>query len=323
MGRFALRAASASVGCLLLLAPATAMGQAWLPEKGEGSVSVLFTNALSTKHYLPSTPVDRGRIDSNTVLFDVTYGVSERVAISASLPLVTSRYRGLSPHKLNGQTVALDDGSWHTTAQDVRFAVRYNLTRGALVVTPFLGTVVPSHDYAFFAHASPGRNLPEAIAGVSVGKLFAERGTFVQGRYGFAVAERIIGRRPLHSEGQLEVGYFLSPSVRFVGLASGRYAHNGVDLTSPSTLPPEQYYNHDRISREQGLNVGAAASFSVSESLDLFVSAVRTLTARNGHGLNRGITSGVSWTFRQADAVREQGGKRAQLARCVCEKNSK
>ena len=72
----------------------TARAQAWLPAKGEGTVSVLFTNVLSKDHYLPDKRFEFGDIDSNTVLFDVTYGISDRLAVTAGLPVVMSRYRG-------------------------------------------------------------------------------------------------------------------------------------------------------------------------------------------------------------------------------------
>ena len=49
--------------------------QAWLPAKGEGTVSVLVSNTLSKDHFLPDQRYDFGHIDANTVLFDVTYGL--------------------------------------------------------------------------------------------------------------------------------------------------------------------------------------------------------------------------------------------------------
>lgn len=55
---------------VFVLVSATAHAQAWLPAKGEGTVSVLFSNTLSTKHYLPNVAYDRGHIDANSVLFD-------------------------------------------------------------------------------------------------------------------------------------------------------------------------------------------------------------------------------------------------------------
>ena len=141
------------VACLILVSgtAATARAQAWLPAKGEGTVSVLFTNVLSKDHYLPDERFDFGHIDSNTMLFDVTYGVSDRLAVTAGLPVVMSRYRGSAPHR----PITLDDGAWHTTAQDFRFGLRYGLARGPVMVTPFIGTDLPSVDYEFYAHAAP------------------------------------------------------------------------------------------------------------------------------------------------------------------------
>ena len=174
---------------LLALAPSTALAQAWLPAKGEGTVSVLFTNTLSTKHYLPDIAYDRGHIDANTTLFDVTYGLSDRLAVTVGLPAVSSRYRGAFPHRLSGVIVPLDDGNWHTSAQDFRLNVRYNVARGPLQVTPFIGTELPSNDYAYYAHAAPGRQLKEMLAGVSTGRLFAELGLVVQGSYAINLSQ--------------------------------------------------------------------------------------------------------------------------------------
>ena len=55
----------------------------------------------------------------------------------------------------------LDDGAYHAAFSDFRFDVRYNVAKKGMVLTPFVGAIVPSHDYAYFAHAAPGRNLHE------------------------------------------------------------------------------------------------------------------------------------------------------------------
>ena len=41
-----------------------------------------FGETLSTSHYLPNVAYDFGHIDSNTMLFDVTYGLSDRMAVT-------------------------------------------------------------------------------------------------------------------------------------------------------------------------------------------------------------------------------------------------
>src|SRR6476659_8281329 len=171
MTRFrTVRIGRAALALLLTLTATSAHAQAWLPAKGEGTVSVLFSNALSTKHYLPNI-------------------ASDRMAVTVGLPMVTSRYRGAFPH----QPITLDDGNWHTSAQDLRLGVRYNLARGPMQITPFIGSSLPANDYQYYAHAAPGRQLKEMVGGVSAGRLFAELGLVVQGQYGMNVSQGAVG----------------------------------------------------------------------------------------------------------------------------------
>jgi hypothetical protein len=309
------------IACLLLAAATVPVhAQAWLPAKGEGTVSVLVSNTLSKDHFLPDVRYDFGHIDANTVLFDVTYGLTDRMAVTVGLPLVTSRYRGTFPHR----PVTLDDGNWHTTSQDFRFNVRYNVLRGPLVVTPFIGTDLPSREYEFFAHAAPGRQLKELASGVSVGRLFADLGLVVQGRYGLNFSEGAFDQSRRYSLFSLETAYFLTPSIRLLAMTGGRIGHTGIDLYPDSgrVLPTEVFQHHDQLSRESALNVGGGAAFTINESLDVYASLTTTVTGRNTHAVNRGISLGMSWSFGQSggEQLIARDGRPGSLVRCLCEK---
>ncbi len=298
----------------------TARAQAWLPAKGEGTVSVLFTNALSKDHYLPDERFDFGHIDSNTVLFDVTYGISDRLAVTAGLPVVMSRYRGAFAHR----PITLDDGNWHTTSQDFRFGVRYTAVRGPVVVTPFIGTDLPSVDYEFYAHAAPGRHLKELNAGVVAGRLFADLGLVVQGRYALAFSEGALDQSRRYSLASLEGAYFLTPSLRLLAMTSARIGHTGIDLAPDSgrVLPADVFRHHDQISRESYLNVGGGAALSLTDTWDLFGSFTTTVTGRNTHAVNRGISLGVAWSFGGPGALirASRDTREGGLVRCLCQK---
>ena len=136
------------ISAAVLAVPASGWAQAWLPAKGEGYVSTIYTNVFTDTHYLPTTRYDIGRIYSNVFLLDATYGVADRIAVSVSLPLVFSRYQGVNPHP-GTQSIVMDDGTWHSTFQDFRFNLRYNAVRGPLVITPFIGSALPSHKYEY------------------------------------------------------------------------------------------------------------------------------------------------------------------------------
>ena len=313
-----------------------ARAQALLPAKGEGYASVLFTNASMTKHLLPVREVDQGRIDSNTLLVDATYGLSDRVAVSIGLPLVVSRYQGVLPHQPDNPD-RIDDGDWHATFQDVRFAFRYNAIRGPVAVTPFVGTAVPSHAYQYWAHAAPGRRLRELQAGVAAAKLLDALvpGLFVQGRYSFAVAQRVGDVHPQRSNLDVELGYFLSPSVRVFAMGAAQKAHSGVDLSVGGVgLTLFQRQHHDQLGRDEYVNVGGGASFSITERLDVFAAVMTQIAGRNGHKIDRAISTGLTWSFRrrgsepivavtapsQAPRQAELTPARKSLLRCLCQK---
>lgn len=296
--------------------------QAWLPARGEGTASVLFTNVFSKDHLLPDERHRLGEIDSNSLLFEVTYGLTDRVAVNVGLPVVMARYRGNFPHR----PITLDDGRWHSAPQDFRFGLRYNMVRGrALMVTPFIGSDLPSHNYEFYTHAAPGRGLKELHAGVAAGRLFADAGLVVQGRYSHTISERALdqfARR--YSVVAVEAAYFLTPSVRVLAMSTARLGHTGIDLspTAGRDLPFELFYQHDRISRESYWNLGGGAAVSLTDRLDVFGAFTRTLSGRNTHAVNRGLSLGLSWSFGQSGeaALIARDAREGTLVRCLCQK---
>jgi hypothetical protein len=335
------RAAFAAVVASLLLTAvaAPARAQAWLPAQGEGSVSLMYQDVFVKDHMQTTTPVDGGQIWTKTLLLDVTYGVTDKLAITFAIPWTAGKFvagDNGKPHPLvdlSGPTPVfygvqpLDDGAYHQTFSDFRFDVRYNITKKWLVLTPFIGTITPSHDYISFAHASPGQKLNELQVGVSGAKQLDTivPGLFVQGRYAYGFTQQVLDIPHNRSDFGLEVGYFATPRLRLLALSSARLTHGGIDMPpSPrANLPALQFLYHDQIQREDFLNVGGGASFALSDKVDLFGSLIHTAAARNGHAIDRGLSVGVSWSFSTG-----RGGDRAiasadrSLARCLCEKRT-
>jgi hypothetical protein len=329
----------------LLCAPLLAgevFAQAWVPAKGEGAVAVAFQNMDVTRHLATTTPVDAGRITTNILLTDLTYGITDKIAVDLALPLVTSRYSGNRPHAGTN----IDDGTYRSTFTDVRFALRYNLTRDGAVVTPYVGTIVPSHNYAFYGHAAPGQQLRELQVGVYAAKLFDRGlpGLFISGRYGYGFVEKVLDISHNRSMADLEVGYFFTTKFRAFTMTNAGYTHGGVDfpLNGLAGLPPEYAFNHDQIQKVHHLDVGAGASYSISDSLDVFGSFSKLVAGRNGHALNRGITVGASWSFSRRNnasdvitktapgtgpdtvtaSAQAPGRRQGSLVRCICQKSA-
>src|SRR5262245_3941956 len=308
-----------------------ARAQAWLPAKGEGSVSVLFQNVAMKYHYFITEPVDRGHIRSDALLLDVTYGFTDRLALSVGIPYVAAKYNGAFPHPLASDLTipnSIDNGQYHSTFQDFRFDVRYNVTKQGIVLTPYAGTIVPSHSYTYFAHAAPGRDLNEIQVGVLAAKLLDAvlPGLFVQGRYGYGFTERVLDISHNRSVMDLEVGYFVTPRLRVLGVSTGQITHGGVDIgwTFRADNPPIVFVHHDQIDRLNFFNVGGGAAYALTDSIDLFGSMIHTVAQRNGHAIDRGLSIGLSWSFStgRAQPSAIASASERSLVKCLCEKKT-
>ena len=328
--------ATLAVPIALALSAAPARAQAWLPPQGEGTVSILFSDVLVNTHFFGTQPVDAGRIRSESMLVDVTYGVTDRFAFSVALPLVASEYTGNSnspfaaphPQPLYPGVNPLDDGTYHAVWQDFRFGARYNLVKKrGFALTPFVGSLVPSHGYDTFAHAAAGRDLNELQFGVSAAKVFESvPGVFVQASYSYGIVQQVLDISHNRSMLSAEAGYFVTPKVRVIGLSSGQITHGGIDATPGLGFDPIRFPVHDEITRDNFLSVGGGVAYAMSEKFDVFGSVVHALAAaqRNGHQIDHGLTIGLTWSFstRRAGA-RAIADAEGSLARCVCEKGTK
>ena len=326
-----------AVPVLLASSGRPARAQAWLPAQGEGAVSFIYQNMFDKYHQFPGIgKVDSGPTTSRSTLIDVTYGLTDKVAISFAIPWVSAKYVGPSPHPLadvSGSVPVfygkqpLDDGTFHGTWQDMRVDVRYNVMKKGLVLTPFIGTSAPSHDYVTLAHAAPGQHLKQLQMGVSVAKMLdkAVPGLFVQGSYAYGITQKMLDIGHNRSNADLEVGYFVTPKLRFMALAAGQLSHGGIDMVANprANLPPLQFLHHDQITRINFLNLGGGAAYSLTEKIDVFASMVRTVAGRNGHLIDHGLNMGMTWSF-TAHRRQDSAITRAQqsLAKCVCLKSA-
>ena len=97
---------SAASGIAISAFSTRASAQAWTPAQGEGTVTVQFQDAFVKYHLFTTTPLDRGHIRSNGVVFDFTYGITDKAALTVAVPYVAAKYNGPYPHPTgidNGQ----------------------------------------------------------------------------------------------------------------------------------------------------------------------------------------------------------------------------
>ena len=309
----------------LVTSPRAAFAQAFLPPAGEGNLTISYQNLFARGHFDLNGDRMVGEsghdpTQGHVLIMEAEFGLSDRLAVSASLPYISSRYEGTHPHLVGGvegQVQEWDNGQYHGTFQDFRVGVRYNVTRHPLVITPFTEAIIPSHHYPSLAHAAVGKDLRAYIIGGAVGGFFDALlpRMFFQMTASYAWVQEVVDIRPNRSRVEGELGYFITPrlSVRF--LESYQVTHDGFDLLSftPMTdalfhgtdihIPPNYRRYHDRLQRSNYLTLGGGAGFALNDSVDVFVDAAQMVWGESVHPL-RGITVGFNTHFTTSFAKR-------------------
>jgi len=279
---------------------ATAGAQAWVPPGGEGTVTFTYQNYYATGHFDRQGHENKnGATHTKAAIVELDYGVTDTVGLNVSLPFVASKYTGPRPSYFVGTHETfpgpLDDGSYHAAFQDLRVELRRVFSAGPVAITPFVGGLLPTHDYETVGEAVPGRHRREiqlgASAGIPLDPLLP--GAYAHVRYSYAAAERLHGFPFTRSNIDLEGGYSLTSRVALRGSASWQIAHHGPALDELA----DDWTHHDRFIAPSFLNAGGGASVSVTRSAEVYALWVATISGRSGAHVARVLAVGMSWNF--------------------------
>jgi len=284
----------------------------------------MYQNQLVRDHLFSNGDrIDAGHISSNSLLLDVTYGVTDKLALDVNIPYVMTAYHGTRPHPGS----PLDDGHVHGTYQDFLVNVRYNVVNAGVVVTPFANIILPSHHYDYYGHAAPGRRLAEVQLGTYVGHVLTRGlpGVFMQARFSYGFAERPLERYHDRTNADAEIAYFVNPRVRVFALSATQYTFGGILLTHqfPNDLTRAEYLHHDQLAKSNLVDIGGGVQVQLTRRVDLVASYAQTVIGQNGHALARGLSVGASWGFgRSFSSVKETSANdpTGGLPRCLCQK---
>jgi hypothetical protein len=282
----------------MALQPSATLAQAWLPDAGTISFSLVYNDVLNREHYVANgDEVDVGHTRSDSYGFLASYSPTDRLMFVAGIPYVRTRYWGPPSH--GGSPLAEDDdGEWHGAFTDFRFSAHYQLMEYPVALTPLVALVIPSHDYGTFGHAAHGRNLNELWLGFQVGKNLDPwiPRTYTQLRYTYAFVEEVAGIHHDRSNVNLELGFFLTQNWNVSAFGAWQQTHGGIDLPIPPSNP--LFPHHDLIGDDEYFNVGIGMGYSLTEKWSGFVTYMQGESGRNGHKLNQGVTVGFAYGYR-------------------------
>ncbi|PYQ12819.1 MAG: hypothetical protein DMF80_17975 [Acidobacteria bacterium] len=275
--------------------PSLAAAQAWLPEKGEGALALTAADYAYDGHFDSDGSRDPfGGTHARSIAAEVTYGITGRLAITGSLPFITTRLSGSFPPGV--PLGPLDDGRYHGDFQDFRADLRFMALAGPLALTPVLGVNVPSHRYEVIGEAVPGKRTREVFAGMNVGRALGSR-AYVHARYVYSWVQKVVPdvRKLDRSNLDAEAGGSVVRRATLRGLALLQVSHGGLNLEDMRTRPGF-FRDHDRAARTNYLNVGAGTTFEATHSLDIYFVFVKTVWGENAHQA-RSFSLGASWQF--------------------------
>ncbi len=272
------------------------VAQAWVPERGEATVSLTYQHYDVAGHFdVLGRENNNGGTRSHTAVVELDYGLTETTALIISVPFIASKYTGppsyfVGPHETHPGP--LDDGSYHGAFQDLRIELRRLFWAGPVAVAPFVGASLPSHEYETVGEAVPGRHRKDfqggVNAGIDLGRILA--GSYVHARYAYTTAERLSGHPFTRSNIDVEVGYPAMPRVVVRGVMNRQVRHRGPALSELA----DDWEHHDRFIAPSYFNLGAGATVTVTNTMDVYGLWLSTVSGNNGAHRARTLAFGVS-----------------------------
>jgi hypothetical protein len=179
------------------------------------------------------------------------------------------------------------------------------LIKSPVVLTPFVGVTVPTHDYQVLGHSAIGRGFQELLIGAAVGRQLGPllRDFYVHASYAQTILKRFQGLNVNRGNADWEVGWGATDRItlRFLGFAQKSFG--GFNL--PVDLHSEEDHEiHDRVARAIFVRLGGGGTFSLSRSFEINVGYAKTVWGRNIHGVG-GVVLGLTWRFSRGFDIRK------------------
>lgn len=310
----------AAAVALVCMSAASSFAQAWLPAKGEGSISTSVQIFHVDWHLeFDGSEQEETNTQIRNVTADATYGLTNRLALDFGIPYVASRFGDVShpcPDAVPGyipcavpDNPTIDNGKYYRTFQDFRLRVRYALWSRHVTLTPSVAVGLPSHAYATIGHVAPGRDLRELDLGLHAGRFLAPfaPNTYVHASYVYAVSQHVVHHdldlNLNRSNADVEVGHQLAPRLTVRAFASWQRTHGGLEWTDDLFEPGSAHEEiHDQAARASYWRAGAGLSYTVNDALGIDVSMLTTLAGKNSHTV-AGVSLGTTWSFGRSSGV--------------------
>jgi hypothetical protein len=250
----------------------------------------------NTGHLLTDgTFFPRGQSVTTSMLAEVDYGLTERLAATVAVPFVFAKYTGDLP-PFSG--LAHDAcRCWNSSFQDLAFGARYRFGDEFWALTPHARLIIPSHDYTYQGEAVVGPNMVQGQFGISgAWRLVALPKASLQAGYNFAFVEKATeDLRSNRSNITMSFGYALTRAFFVHGGALYTKTHGGLTAFEVGSAPPDERAQADRLLKMRYWHLTGGISYSASFA-DLFFAIEPYVWGRDTHD-GVAYTLGSTWYF--------------------------
>lgn len=302
--------------CGLLLAccgdaAAQVITDATVPGAGHGSASVVFQQITIRERKILGFYEDFGKITLRSAYLEFDYGITDRLAVTATIPFKSNRYEGDFPHdprtliNPRGERF-LDDGQYHSNWGDWGLGFRWLWRTEPFLVTPFIGFYYPSHDYPLFTETQAGTGQWRLSFGVNAAGRFKGRArnllwnvSYAYNRMEKTFVEGEVDRHVDHSLLAAELVWLISPEWFVNGVLSYKKTHNGFRFPEDFNPPfvDDLFFVHDQLLQWGGLNGSVGIGRRIGDRYTVMASYGESLTVDFGHRYDPVITVGLSRGF--------------------------
>lgn len=317
-------AAARRCAAVALLVAATSQSNAQtqqsvgVPARGTGTMGVTVQHITITERDLTILRQEFGEITLRSAYFELDYGLTDRLALTVTLPYKSNRYVGDQPHDPrlllddHGEDF-LDDGEYHSNWGDAGVNLRWLWRSDPIAVTPFVGYYRPASNYPLFTETQAGTGQWRVDVGLNAGGRLGPptRNLFWQAGFAYSYMEKTHpsdapARRANHSLLNVELDWMATPRLTTYLTLTRLTPHNAlefVDVVSGG-FSTDLFYWHDRLLPWEYTTWALGMSYQASEALMLLASYGRTQTISFGHIYDPALTFGISRSFTSRRAAR-------------------
>jgi hypothetical protein len=284
-----------------------------VPGRGRGWFSTTLQYGTIHERTAPSIAggglEEFGKITLRSVLLELDYGLSDRLAVNVLLPYRSNRYEGDFPHDPrllendHGQRF-LDDGHYHSEWADWGVGLRYQALLEPLVITPFVSFYAPTHEYPYYTETQAGSLQWRLDLGLNAGDRFGRSNVYWEAGYAYSYMEAtkpegFPERRVNHGTLHVELGWLATPELTARTVVTYLHTYNGLTFTDDFNPPftDDLFYYHDRLFKWGGTFASVGVDYRINDIWSVSADFGRTVQLDWGNKIDHAYSLALTCIF--------------------------